>query len=246
MGVPIRLGQVVQTVHRVHGIGGVYQPLAVVPQLSVNLPAQAGVVPLGTTTVPFSVTVSNEQQDNADGTLHLNLPSGWTADPAEVPFHLTAQNSEEIRFTLHPGELTGQDYPIGAVAQSGNDRFTEGFTTVGYPGLRPYYLYNPATYRLRGVDLKLPRDLKVGYIMGTGDDVPEALAEIGVQPHLLSRPRNWPRATYPPMTPSSSAFALIPLVPTSPRPRRGYWNTCTTAGTCWSSTRASSSLLRTR
>ena len=32
MGVPIRLGQVVQTVHRVHGIGGVYQPLAVVPQ----------------------------------------------------------------------------------------------------------------------------------------------------------------------------------------------------------------------
>jgi LmbE family N-acetylglucosaminyl deacetylase len=186
MGVPIRLGQVVQTVHRVHGIGGVYQPLAVVPQLSVNLPAQAGVVPLGTTTVPFSVTVSNEQQDNADGTLHLNLPSGWTADPAEVPFHLTAQNSEEIRFTLHPGELTGQDYPIGAVAQSGNDRFTEGFTTVGYPGLRPYYLYNQATYRLRGVDLKLPRDLKVGYIMGTGDDVPEALAEIGVQPHLLS------------------------------------------------------------
>jgi LmbE family N-acetylglucosaminyl deacetylase len=188
MGVPIRLGQVVQTVHRVHGIGGVYQPLAVVPQLSVNLAAQAGVVPLGTATVPFSVTVRNEQQDNADGTLQLKLPSGWTADPAEAPFHLTAQNSQEIRFTLHPGELTGQTYEIGAVAQSGNNRFTEGFTTVGYPGLRPYYLYRPATYRLRGVDVKVPPDLKVGYIMGTGDDVPNALEEIGVQPHLLTPP----------------------------------------------------------
>jgi LmbE family N-acetylglucosaminyl deacetylase len=186
MGVPIRIGQVVQTVHRVHGIGGVYQPLAVVPQLSVNLPAAAGVVPLGTATIPFSVTISNEQQDDADGTLHLNLPSGWTADPADVPFHLAAESSQDMEFTLHPGQMTGQSYQIGAVAQSGNGRFTEGFTTVGYPGLRPYYLYQPATYRLRAVDVKLPPDLKVGYIMGTGDDVPEALAEIGVQAHLLT------------------------------------------------------------
>lgn len=187
MGVPIRLGEVVQTVHRVHGIGGVYQPLAVVPQLSVNLAASAGVVPVGSTaTIPFSVTVNNQQQDDADGTLRLNLPAGWTSDPAEVPFHLTRESGQEIRFTLHPSQLGDQTYDIGAVAQSGNDRFTEGFTTVGYPGLRPYYLYRPATYRLRAVDVKLPADLKVGYIMGTGDDVPGALAEIGVQPHLLS------------------------------------------------------------
>src|SRR6202041_2786936 len=56
----------------------------------------------------------------------------------------------------------------------------------GYPGLRPYYLYRPSTYRLRAVDVKVPAGLKVGYIMGTGDDVPTALAEIGIQAHLLS------------------------------------------------------------
>jgi LmbE family N-acetylglucosaminyl deacetylase len=186
MDVPIRLGEVVQTVHRVHGIGGVYQPLAVVPQLSVNLPASAGVVPFGTATIPFSVTVSNQETDGADGTLHLNLPPGWTSDPADASFHLTPDSSQSIRFTLHPGQLTGQNYEISAVAQSGNVRFTEGFTTVGYPGLRPYYLYRPATYRLRGVDVKVPPGLKVGYIMGTGDDVPEALGEIGIQTHLLT------------------------------------------------------------
>ena len=186
MGVPIRLGQVVQTVHRIHGIGGVYQPLAVVPQLSVNLAAVAGVVPLGTSTVPFSVTVSNQQQNNADGTLRLNVPTGWTSDPAEAPFHILPESSQDFQFTLHAGQLTGQGYEISAVAQSGSDRFTEGFTTVGYPGLRPYYLYRPATYRLRGVDVKVPKDLKVGYIMGTGDEVPTALAEIGVQTHLLT------------------------------------------------------------
>ncbi len=186
MGVPIRIGQVVQTVHRVHGIGGVYQPLACVPQLSVNLPAAAGVVPLGAATIPFSVTVGNEQQDDADGTLQLNLPSGWKSDPAEASFHLAPTSSQEFQFTLHPAQLTGEAYQIGAVAALGSTRFTEGFTTVGYPGLRPYYLYRPAAYRLRAVDVKLPPDLKIGYIMGTGDDVPTALTEIGIQPHMLT------------------------------------------------------------
>ncbi|MGB7170244.1 MAG: PIG-L family deacetylase [Acidobacteriaceae bacterium] len=186
MGVPIRVGQVVQTVHRVHGIGGVYQPLAVVPQLSVNLPAEAGVVPLGTSTIPFSVSVSNQQQDDADGNLHLELPSGWTADPAAQNFHLAPDTRQDLSFTLHPDQFSRQAYEIRAVAQSGNYQFSEGFTTVGYPGLRPYYLYRPADYRLRAVDVKVPHDLKVGYIMGTGDEVPQALTEIGIQPQLLS------------------------------------------------------------
>ena len=186
MGVPIRVGQVVQTVHRVHGIGGVYQPLAVVPQISVNLSGTAGIVPMGTATIPFPVTISNEQQSGADGTLHLELPGGWTSDPANAQFHLPPDSSREIQFTLHPAQLAGQSYAIRAVAESGNSHFTEGFTTIGYAGLRPYYLYQPATYTLRAADVKVPADLKIGYIMGTGDDVPSELAEIGVHPHLLS------------------------------------------------------------
>ncbi|HLJ78322.1 MAG TPA: PIG-L family deacetylase [Acidobacteriaceae bacterium] len=186
MGVPIRIGQIVQTVHRVHGIGGVYQPLAVVPQLSVNLPASAGVARLGATAIPFPVTISNQQQSGAQGTLHLELPTGWTADPPQADFQLTPESSRNVLFTLHPGQLRDQNYEISVVAQSGNDQFTEGFTTVGYPGLRPYYLYSPAKYRLRGVDVHVPEGLRIGYIMGTGDDVPAALAEIGVQPHLVS------------------------------------------------------------
>ncbi|MGA8109351.1 MAG: PIG-L family deacetylase, partial [Acidobacteriaceae bacterium] len=186
MGVTIRIGQVVQTVHRVHGIGGVYQPLAVVPQISVNLPSAAGVVPLGTAIVPFPVTVSNQQQSDADGALHLQIPSGWTSDPSEFQFHLTPNSSRDVVFTLKPSALTsGQSDEIHAIAQSGNATFTEGFTTVGYPGLRPYYLYSPSTCRLRAVDIKVPPGLNIGYIMGTGDDVPTDLAEIGIHPHLI-------------------------------------------------------------
>lgn len=184
-GVPIRVGQVVQTLHFVRGIGGVYQPLAVVPRISVNLPGSAGVIPVGQAAVQFAVTVGNQQPTTADGTLRLNLPSGWTANPASADFHLAAGSNQDFTFTLHPVTLASQSYQVHAVATSGGQQFTEGFTTVGYPGLRPYYLYAPANYTFRGVEVKLPAHLNVGYIMGTGDTVPQDLAQIGLHPHLL-------------------------------------------------------------
>ncbi len=53
-------------------------------------------------------------------------------------------------------------------------------------GLRPYNQYRPATLKTRKVDVKLAPGLRVGYVMGTGDTVPEAIAELGVEPHLLT------------------------------------------------------------
>ena len=192
-GVPIRVGQVVQTVHYVHGLGAVYQPLVVLPQVSVSIGSGAGVVPLGSQSFPLTVSLENEQQSAADGELRLELPDGWTAEPASTKFHLPANDPATVTFTVHPSSLSAANptmsdttYPIKAVARIGNYEFSEGVQTVGYPGVRPYYYYHPATYRAHGVDVKVAPGLNVGYIMGTGDEVPQALAQIGVQPHLLT------------------------------------------------------------
>jgi len=185
-GVPIRIGQVVQTVHREHGYGDLYQPLVVTPAISVNIASAAGIVPLGAKSFPLSVSVKNDQQETADGTLRLQLPAGWTAEPAAFNFHLPPQDSTPLLFTIYPSALAAQSYTIKATAKSGNYEYSEGVETVGYPGLRPYYLYRPSTYSVRGVDVKVAPHLQVGYIMGTGDDVPEALEELGIHAHLLS------------------------------------------------------------
>lgn len=186
-GVPIRIGQVVQTVHWEHGPGAVYQPLVVLPQISVSIGAGAGVVPLGEKSFPLTVTLHNEQSTAAEGDLHLELPDGWTADPATAKFSLPANDPDTVTFTVHPSSLSADaTYTIKAIARSGNFEFSEGVQKVGYPGVRPYYYYYPATYRARGIDVKVAPDLKVGYIMGTGDEVPQALEQIGVHPRLLT------------------------------------------------------------
>ncbi|HEX5234776.1 MAG TPA: PIG-L family deacetylase [Silvibacterium sp.] len=184
-GVPIRLAEVVQTVHREHGYGDLYQPLLVTPAISVDIASRAGIVPLGAKSFPLSVSVRNDQQEKADGTLRLDLPSGWTAEPATYDFHFGPQQTSPFLFTIRPSGLSTESYILKAIAKSGNAEYGEGYETVGYPGLRPYNLFRAATYRVRRVDVKVAPNLNVGYVMGTGDDVPRALEEIGVHPYML-------------------------------------------------------------
>ena len=104
----------------VHGPGGVYQPLVVLPQISVSIGSGAGVVPLGSKSFQLTVTLDNEQQSAADGELHLQLPDGWTAEPAAEKFHLPANDPDTVTFTIHPTSLTDASYTIKAVARSGS------------------------------------------------------------------------------------------------------------------------------
>ncbi len=153
-GVPITLGQVVQTAHHVNGEGTVYQPLVIVPAISVALSPPAGVIPLDAKSVTLTARVHNDAPNGGDGTVHLDLPEGWSAEPASAPFHFTHRGEETtISFTVTPKDLAAKSYTISAIAESGGKTYTDGYTTVGYAGLTPTNLYRAATYRTSGVDV---------------------------------------------------------------------------------------------
>jgi LmbE family N-acetylglucosaminyl deacetylase len=185
-GVPIRLGMVVQTLARVTGVGGVYQPLVVTPAVGVRVEPEARLLPLDGSPLPVSVTVHAERA--ADGTINLKLPEGWRSDPAGQSFHLkTAGDTEPLRFSVSPaGDVAARAYSIQAVAHVDGKDYTTGWQSIGYTGLRPYNQYKPAELRTRKVDVELAPGLRVGYVMGTGDTVPEAIEALGITPHLLT------------------------------------------------------------
>ena len=66
------------------------------------------------------------------------------------------------------------------MAHSGGHSYETGWQSVGYAGLRPYNQYKPAQFKTRKVDVKLAPGLRIGYVMGTGDLVPEAIEGMGV------------------------------------------------------------------
>ena len=186
-GVEVRTGQVVQTARQVTGLGTVMNPLMVAPAVSLRISPRAGVTPLASKSFPLTAVVHAEQETGAAGNVKLALPAGWRSEPAAVPFKIDRAGLEQaVRFTVFPDRLEQKPYSITAVAESAGRQFQEGFTTVGYGGLRPYNLYAPSTYRTSGVDVKISTGLRIGYLMGTGDSVPESLQDLGVQTEFVS------------------------------------------------------------
>jgi LmbE family N-acetylglucosaminyl deacetylase len=187
MGVPLRIGQVVQTVQQETGQGIVLNPLVVTPAVSVRIFPDAGITPLGSRSFALSAQVHTEAEAGAKGTVRLDLPEGWRSEPASAPFALERAGQEQIvHFEVIADRLEAKPYTVTAVAESGGRQYREGFITAGYPGLRPYNLYVPATYRTSGVDVKISQGLHVGYVMGTGDTVPDSLQDLGVHVQLLN------------------------------------------------------------
>jgi len=186
-GVNINLSGVVQTIHRINGEGPVLEPLLVAPAISLTVSPLAGIVPLMSTTFELHVTLHSSVKGPAKGQVHLDLPKGWTSTPAVADF-ATAREGEDqnLIFRVQPESVQPKPYTITAVAEYNGEKYTQGFETVGYTGLRPYPYYRPATYRTSGVDVKIAPNLKIGYIMGTGDDVATSFENLGIHPTFLS------------------------------------------------------------
>jgi LmbE family N-acetylglucosaminyl deacetylase len=186
-GTHATLAGVVQAAHRYNGIGTVYEPLLIAPAISVTVSPASGILPLQDTMLPLQVTVHSSVKGAAEGTLKLQLPQGWSAEPASAAFRtMRADEDAVLKFRIHTPGLQQKAYRITAIADYNGKQYTQGFTTIGYPGIRPYPRYAPSTSRITGVDVKVAPSLRVGYVMGSGDEVPESLRELGVDPILLS------------------------------------------------------------
>jgi LmbE family N-acetylglucosaminyl deacetylase len=177
--------EVVETAQRVTGPGLVLEPLVVGPAISVWIAPRYGVVPLGAQSFTVHAILHSNVQDPAQGTVRLQLPVGWQASSQRFSIAKLGED-QSLDFKVAPRNLQAKPYRITAVAEYNGREYGEGYRTVGYPGLRPYFLYRSAAYHTSGVDLKMASGLSVGYIMGSGDDVPQSLENLGITVHFLT------------------------------------------------------------
>jgi LmbE family N-acetylglucosaminyl deacetylase len=165
----------------------VEMPLAVVPQFSVTLEPGEQVVSVNDgKELTVRVGVRASADGTPDGTLRLEPPAGWKSEPSELPVHLPkAGDKKDFNFKLFPGGLVEGRTEIRAVLEAGGKKYAEGYTLVTREDLGAAYYYQPALQRVSIVSVKVPKDLKVGYIMGAGDDIPTVLEQIGMNVTMI-------------------------------------------------------------
>ncbi len=186
-GVPVRVAEVVQSIKRVNGFGVVSEPLVVGPAVSIAINPKAAIVPLSGKNFAVTTAIRSNVKGPAKGTVKLDLPAGWKSSPASAEFNSASDGDEQfVTFQVTPANLAEKSYQLTAVVEYGGEQYKQGYEVTGYPGLRPDYLYRPAVLRVSGVDVKVADGLTVGYITGSGDDVPASLENLGVHVTFLT------------------------------------------------------------
>ena len=120
----------------------------------------------------------------AAGEVHISAPSGWNATPAVQRFQLSAAGEEStVAFRIAPPR-TDQKSELQASAKIGDQTVAVGMETISYPHIPPQVLFHPSKTELVRSDVKLLAK-NIGYIMGAGDEVPDALRQMGAEVSLL-------------------------------------------------------------
>jgi hypothetical protein len=83
-----------------------------------------------------------------------------------------------------PAQVKAGVYVVHAAVTStttGTTRFTDGYQEIEYPHIQRRQIMKPAEATLKIVDVKIAPNLSIGYINGVGDQVPQAIAQLGAR-----------------------------------------------------------------
>lgn len=171
--------------------GELRRPLALVPGVTVELDRSLIMVPVSNVDQVrrLSVTVTNHSRGPVSGKVSLDISADkeWGFKASSKTFELE-RNGERttigFEVTIPAGTKAG-DYQISANALVGEGLASSTMRAIAYPHIQTHRFYQRAAADVKVVPLETA-PVKVGYIMGSGDRVPEALTQIGLTPEFLT------------------------------------------------------------
>lgn len=134
------------------------------------------------------VSVQNNSRQPVSGTVALDLPKGWTSDPAQQDLSVASSQTTDANFTVGwPAAEMPMQSTLKANFTSAGKAYSENYhliSRVDLPDAFPYYA--PAQTTVSLINADIPDQHNVGYIMGAGDTLPDQLTSLGFTVHLLT------------------------------------------------------------
>lgn len=164
-------------------LGERYRVFGITPEVSIQIQQPVSIFS-DSETKSVSMTVQANAGD-VQGNLRLQLPKGWKSNPESVPFQFAKKDeSHDFAFQLSC-DKDAQSGSAIADATIGNKVINTGRVLIDYPHISPQMIFPKAEMKLVRVDLNKVGN-SIGYVMGSGDQVPEILRQVGYHVTLLS------------------------------------------------------------
>jgi hypothetical protein len=113
----------------------------------------------------------------------LDAPEGWTVGTI-APLDFSAAGDQLIRYVVTPpAKIAPGAYALHPYAKLGDETFRTSLEPI--PTLPTRDWSQPSDATVHVLDLTVPAGLRIGYIAGDNDVIPETLRQIGIQVDLL-------------------------------------------------------------
>ena len=169
--------------------GEVRRNLNVVPKVSLSLDQKLLIVPQSekAQTRRIVLSITNNNSAATSGEAKLNAPDGWKVTPNAANFNLKNKGEKtSVAFDVTvPAKFKIGDFELSAQANAGGETFTQTMNTLAYPHIQTHRFYTETKTRISVFGLKTA-PVKIGYIMGSGDQIPEAIRQMGLAVELLN------------------------------------------------------------
>lgn len=164
-------------------IGEYYRPFVITPPVFVNTQESVLIFP-DNEPKDINVTVI-AGKDKIKGEVSLKLPAGWKLYPENQVFEIPQKGGEyRATFQVLPPNGASEGFAIASVAMNG-EQYQMGLKEIDYQHIPFQTIFPKSQAKVVKVDLK-KHGQYVGYIMGSGDAIPESLEQIGYKVDLLA------------------------------------------------------------
>jgi hypothetical protein len=159
-----------------------YRTVEVLPALTLDLGARVLLFP---DRKPREQRVQVRSLAGAKGVLTLEASQGFVVTPSSASFELAAGGETEVRFVVTPPSAAA-DGMLRAVATVEGDtrRYDRGLRRIEHGHIPIQTVLPPAEARVVRVNVSRSAR-KVGYLPGAGDEIPEALHQLGYKVSTL-------------------------------------------------------------
>jgi LmbE family N-acetylglucosaminyl deacetylase len=159
------------------------RPVDVVPEVTANLGSRVYLFP---DAQPKTVSVALQNFAAATTAMVRLSAPGWKIDPPSSAVSFARKGDEaSVSFRVTPPAGERSAALIAEVELPGGKKISKSVTTIDYPHIPAQRVFSDAEAKVVRINVK-KRGLRIGYIMGPGDDVAEALRQVGYDVTLLS------------------------------------------------------------
>jgi LmbE family N-acetylglucosaminyl deacetylase len=160
-------------------------PLELVPAVTLTVEPTQVMVPVKKAGAPIDLLARVRYHGTKAATVAVGLdaPAGWSVAPI-APLDFSGAGDQLIRYMVKaPAKVREGAYPLRPYGKLGEETFRTSLEPIPTVPTRDWSESADATAHV--LDLTVPRNLRVGYIAGDNDLVPESLRRIGIQVDML-------------------------------------------------------------